>query len=60
MLIGMLKGNSLYNPRRNAKAAFDRRNVVLNQMVKNGKISEAEATKLKVLPNDISKYKKDG
>ncbi|TMI63495.1 MAG: penicillin-binding protein [Bacteroidetes bacterium] len=58
MLIGMLKGNSLYNPRRNAKAAFDRRNVVLNQMVKNGKISEAEAAKLKVLPNDISKYKK--
>ena len=58
MLIGMLKGNSLYNPRRNAKAAFDRRNVVLNQMVKNEKLSEAEAAKLKVLPNDISKYKK--
>jgi penicillin-binding protein 1A len=32
VLIGMLKGNTLYNPRRNPAKAFDRRNVVLNQI----------------------------
>src|SRR6188768_473528 len=40
LLVGMLKGNSLYNPQRNYKAAFDRRNVVLKQMVKNNKLTE--------------------
>jgi len=50
VLVGMLKGNSLYNPQRNSKAAFDRRNVVLRQMVKNNKLSEAEFNKLKLLP----------
>ena len=50
VLIGMLKGNSLYNPLRNEKAAFDRRNVVLRQMVKNSKLGEAEFNKLKVQP----------
>ena len=50
MLIGMLKGNTLYNPIRNPKASLDRRNVVLNQMVKNGRLEEAVATKLKAQP----------
>lgn len=57
LLIGMLKGNSIYNPIRNPKAALDRRNVVIGQMAVNGKISEAEATKLKALPIKL-KYKK--
>ncbi len=35
ILIGMLKGNTLYNPRRNPKMAIERRNTVINQMVKN-------------------------
>jgi penicillin-binding protein 1A len=35
VLIGMLKGSTLYNPRRNPKLALDRRNTVLNQMVSN-------------------------
>jgi len=47
VLVGMLKGNSLYNPQRNYKAAFDRRNVVLRQMVKNNKLTEIEFNKLK-------------
>jgi penicillin-binding protein 1A len=58
LLVGMLKGNSIYNPIRNPKAALDRRNVVLNQMAVNGKISEAEAAKLKKLPIDMTRYRK--
>src|SRR5687767_186782 len=57
MLVGMLKGNSLYNPVRNPKASLDRRNVVINQMVKNNKLSEAEAAKLKAQPIKLN-YKR--
>ncbi|HZI52779.1 MAG TPA: transglycosylase domain-containing protein, partial [Chitinophagaceae bacterium] len=58
LLVGMLKGNTIYNPMRNYKASFDRRNVVLNQMASNRKINEAEAARLKLLPIDMSRYKK--
>ena len=34
VLIGMLKGNTLYNPRKNPKMAIERRNTVISQMVK--------------------------
>lgn len=54
VLIGMLKGNFIYNPRRNPKAALERRNVVLNQMVVNGKLGEAEAEKLKKTPINLN------
>lgn len=57
VLVGMLKGNSLYNPLRNYKAAFDRRNVVLRQMVKNNKLGEIEFDKLKLQPIQTN-YKK--
>lgn len=57
VLIGMLKGNSLYNPQRNYKASFDRRNVVLNQMVKNNKLGSAEFDKLKLQPI-VTNFKK--
>jgi penicillin-binding protein 1A len=57
LLIGMLKGNSIYNPVRNPKAALDRRNVVIGQMEVNGKIIAAESAKLKSLPIKLS-YKK--
>jgi penicillin-binding protein 1A len=59
VLVGMLKGNSIYNPQRNYKAAFDRRNVVLNQMVKNGKLPEAEFNKLKIKPIETNFKKLD-
>jgi|LakMenE18May11ns_1017448.scaffolds.fasta_scaffold9955595_4 penicillin-binding protein 1A len=57
VLVGLLKGNTLYNPRRNPKAALDRRNTVIDQMVRNDFLPEAEAAKLKVKPIDL-KYKK--
>lgn len=58
LLVGMLKGNSIYNPVRNPKAARDRRNVVLNQMAVNGKITPEQAEKYKALPIDMTHYKK--
>jgi penicillin-binding protein 1A len=57
VLVGLLKGNSIYNPRRNPKAALNRRNTVLEQMVKNNFLTSAEANKLKAQPIDL-KYKK--
>ena len=59
MLIGMLKGNTIYNPRKNYKAAFDRRNVVINQMEVNKKISHAEAVKYKLIPIQLNYRKMD-
>jgi penicillin-binding protein 1A len=58
VLIGMLKGNTLYNPRKNPKAAIERRNTVINQMVKNNYLSEADASKLKLKPIDLTNYSK--
>ncbi|MDP4247756.1 MAG: transglycosylase domain-containing protein, partial [Bacteroidota bacterium] len=58
VLIGMLKGNTLYNPRKNPKASIERRNIVLNQMVKNNYLPEAEAAALKAKPIDMSHYRK--
>ena len=57
LLVGMLKGNSIYNPLRNPVAARDRRNVVLGQMEKNGFLTTAKASQLKALPVKIN-YKK--
>ena len=59
LLIGMLKGNTLYNPVRNPKAALDRRNVVIGQMEVNGKISPEEAKAVKALPIQLNYRKMD-
>lgn len=59
VLVGMLKANNTFNPRRNPKAALDRRNVVLKQMEINGKISSEEATRLKALPIKLNYRKLD-
>lgn len=57
VLIGMLKGPSLYNPRTKPKMALDRRNTVINQMVRNKKLTEAEAEIIKSTPIKLN-YKK--
>jgi len=57
LLVGMLKGNSIYNPVRNPKAALERRNIVVSQMEVNKKITPAVATRLKALPIKLN-YKK--
>ncbi len=59
LLIGLLKGNTLYNPIRNPAAALRRRNVVLGQMEVNGKINAAEAERLKALPITLNYRKLD-
>jgi penicillin-binding protein 1A len=58
LLVGMLKGNSIYNPVRNPIAARDRRNVVISQMESAGKLTATEANRLKALPIDMTHYKK--
>ncbi|CAB3776123.1 Biosynthetic peptidoglycan transglycosylase [Paraburkholderia fynbosensis] len=49
-LTGMLKGNSYYNPVLNPERALDRRNTVLAQMVKYGKLTPAAYETLKRRP----------
>jgi penicillin-binding protein 1A len=49
-LVGMLKGTSYYNPVQNPERAQKRRNVVLAQMVKHGKLKPAEYKKLQGKP----------
>lgn len=59
VLVGMLKANYTYNPRRNPKQSKDRRDVVLDQMAKNDKLSEAQAAKLKTVPIKLNYRKLD-
>lgn len=59
LLVGMINGPGLYNPRRNPKAALDRRNLVITRMAENNKISPAEATRLKLLPIKLNYRKMD-
>lgn len=46
VLVGMLKGTTLYNPIRNPKNALSRRNVVLGQMQKEGFLNAEEVKSL--------------
>lgn len=57
VLIGMLKANGIFNPRTNYKASFDRRNTVIDQLVRNGYLAGQTGTELKKKPIKLN-YKK--
>ena len=59
MLIGMAKNPSLFNPVRRPDKTLGRRNVVLGQMYKYGKITQAEYDSLTLLPLGIDFRKED-
>jgi penicillin-binding protein 1A len=59
LLVGMLKGNTIYNPRIYPKEAKERRNVVISQMEKNNKITPKEANKYRALPIKLNYSKMD-
>ena len=54
MLVGVLKGNSLYHPVKNPNRALTRRNTVLNQMKKYGMTEEGVIDSLKNIPIQLT------
>lgn len=59
MLIGMLKNPSYYNPLRHPERTLNRRNVVIDQMVKAGKLSSSEAEAVKATPLALNYHRVD-
>ena len=59
MLIGMAKNPSLYNPVRRPEIVKQRRNVVLDQVRKYGKISKSEFNAMKSRPLILNYHKED-
>jgi penicillin-binding protein 1B len=55
LLVSLIRGASMYNPRRHPKRALARRNLVLDTMSKLGKISPMEARRAKATRFDIEK-----
>ncbi|MFX1765848.1 transglycosylase domain-containing protein [Paraburkholderia sp. A1RI-2L] len=53
-LVGMLKANSAYNPVLNPERALERRNTVLGQMVKFGKLKPSDCAWLKRQPLGVN------
>lgn len=53
LLVGMCKNPSMYNPRRFQERSRLRRNTVLDQMAKYGKIDQATCDSLKQLPLEL-------
>jgi penicillin-binding protein 1A len=53
-LVGMLKANNSYNPRKNPERSLDRRNVVIDQMAKYEYLSIDEAKNYKAKPLGLS------
>ncbi len=59
MLVGLCKNPSLYNPVRYPERAMQRRNVVLQQMEKEGYISKAECSLLSAQPIELNFHRVD-
>lgn len=58
-LVGMVKNPSYFNPRRKNERTRLRRNTVLNQMYKTGKISKAELDSISELPLTLDYHPAD-
>ena len=54
MFVGMLKNPALFNPNRRPEMVRERRNVVLNQMVKNGYLTKEQAETEKKKPLSLN------
>ncbi len=59
MLVGMCKNPSYFNPVREPERCRERRNVVLNQMMKAGKLSQTEYTSLCEEPLKLNFHRVD-
>ena len=58
-LVGMCKNPSYYNPLRHSERTRERRNVVIDQMVKEGYISQADGEAVKQTPLVLNYHKVD-
>lgn len=54
LLVGMVKNPNIYNPKKHPEKALQRRNVVLDQMYKAGKISIKERDSVSRLPIELN------
>ena len=54
LLVGMIRGPSLYNPRRNPERALQRRNLVLSVMAEQGVINTEQAVVASAMPLDLA------
>lgn len=59
LLVGMVKGPSLYNPERSPKRAKDRRNMVLAVLKSQGRLSDADYNRLIKQPLRLASKKKE-
>ncbi len=59
VLVGMLKGNTIYNPRRNPERSLNRRNTVIDQMQKSNYLTADVAEKAKEKPLKLHYQKLD-
>lgn len=58
-LVGMCKNPSLFNPVRRPERAKGRRDVVLDQMLKSGWITQAEVDSCKAVPIELNFHRQD-
>lgn len=59
VLVGMLKANTYYNPRRNPERAKTRRDLIFDLMVEHGYLKADEATAMKSEPIKLDYHKLD-
>jgi penicillin-binding protein 1B len=60
LLVGMVRGASMYNPRRNPERALQRRNLVLGMFAETGLLSQADARQVANQPLDVTEQPQSG